>query len=49
MSTLVFYAVGILLVLSVTLTALSFMVFHITALDVVFVIAAVILLEVFLW
>ena len=46
---LVFYVVGALLALSVVLAVLSFTVFHITALGVVFVIAAVILLALLLW
>ena len=49
MSNPVFYGVGALLALSVVLAVLSFTVFHITALGVVFVIAAVILLALLLW
>ena len=49
MSNPVFYVVGALLALSVVLAVLSFAVFHITALGVVFVIAAVILLALLLW
>ena len=49
MSNPVFYVVGALLALSVVLAVLSFTVFHITALGVVFVIAAVILLALLLW
>ena len=49
MSNPVFYVVGGLLVLSVVLAVLSFTVFHITALGVVFVIAALLLLALFLW
>lgn len=49
MSTPVFYVIGALLALSVVLAVLSFAVFHITALGVVFVIAAVILLALLLW
>ena len=45
----VFYVIGALLALSVVLAVLSFAVFHITALGVVFVIAAVILLALLLW
>ena len=45
MSNPVFYVVGALLALSVVLAVLSFTVFHITALGVVFVIAAGILLR----
>ena len=48
MSNPVFYVVGALLALSVVLAVLSFTVFHITALGVVFVIAAVILLTLLL-
>ena len=48
MSNPVFYVVGALLALSVVLAVLSFTVFHITALGVVFVIAAVILLALLL-
>ena len=43
MSNPVFYVLGALLALSVVLAVLSFTVFHITALGVVFVIAAAIL------
>ena len=49
MSNPVFYVIGALLALSVVLAVLSFAVFHITALGVVFVIAAVILLALLLW
>ena len=49
MSNPVFYVMGALLALSVVLAVLSFVVFHITALGVVFVIAAVILLALLLW
>ena len=49
MSNPVFYVVGALLALSVVLAVLSFTVFHITALGVVFVIAAGILLALLLW
>ena len=49
MSNPVFYVVGALLALSAVLAVLSFTVFHITALGVVFVVAAVILLALFLW
>ena len=49
MSTPVFYVAGALLALSAVLAVLSFTVFHITALGVVFVIAAVILLALLLW
>ena len=49
MSNPVFYVVGALLALSVVLAVLSFTVFHITALGVVFVIAAVILLALLLF
>ena len=49
MSNPVFYVVGGLFALAVVLAVLSFAVFHITALGVVFVIAAVILLALFLW
>ena len=49
MSNPVFYVVGGLFALAVVLTVLSFAVFHITALGVVFVIAAVILLALLLW
>ena len=49
MSNPVFYVMGDLLALSVVLAVLSFVVFHITALGVVFVIAAVILLALLLW
>ena len=45
----VFYVIGALLALSAVLAVLSFAVFHITALGVVFVIAAVILLALLLW
>ena len=49
MSNPVFYVIGALLALSVVLAVLSFAVFHITALGVVIVIAAVILLALLLW
>ena len=49
MSNPVFYVVGALLALSVVLAVLSFTVFHIMALGVVFVIAAGILLALLLW
>ena len=49
MSNPVFYGLGALLALSVVLAVLSFTVFHITALGVVFVIAAMILLALLLW
>ena len=49
MSNPVFYVLGALLALSVVLAVLSFTVFHITALGVVFVIAAAILLALLLW
>ena len=49
MSNPVFYVLGALLALSVVLAVLSFTVFHITALGVVFVVAAVILLALLLW
>ena len=49
MSNPVFYVVGGLFALAVVLAVLSFAVFHITALGVVFVIAAVILLALLLW
>lgn len=49
MSNPVFYVVGALLALAVVLAVLSFTVFHITALGVAFVIAAVILLALLLW
>ena len=49
MSNPVFYVVGALLALSVVLAVLSFTVFHITALGVVFVIAALLLLALLLW
>ena len=49
MSNPVFYVLGALLALSVVLAVLSFTVFHITALGVVFVIAAGILLALLLW
>lgn len=49
MSNPVFYVVGALLALPAVLAVLSFTVFHITALGVVFVVAAVILLALFLW
>ena len=49
MSNPVFYVAGALLALSAVLAVLSFTVFHITALGVVFVIAAVILLALLLW
>ncbi len=49
MSNPVFYVAGGLLALSVVLAVLSFTVFHITALGVMFVIAAVILLALLLW
>ena len=49
MSNPVFYVLGALLALSVVLAVLSFAVFHITALGVVFVIAAAILLALLLW
>ena len=49
MSNPVFYVLGALLALSVVLAVLSFTVFHITVLGVVFVIAAAILLALLLW
>ena len=49
MSNPVFYVVGALLALSVVLAVLSFTVFHITALGVVFVIDALLLLALLLW
>ena len=49
MSNPVFYVVGALLTLSVVLAVLSFTVFHITALGVVFVIDALLLLALLLW
>ena len=49
MSNPVFYVVGGLFALAVVLTVLSFAVFHITALGVVFVIAALLLLALLLW
>ena len=49
MSNPVFYVIGGLLALAAMLAVLSFTVFHITALGVVFVIAAVILLALLLW
>ena len=49
MSNPVFYVAGALLALSAVLAVLSFTVFHITALGVVFVIATVILLALLLW
>ena len=49
MSNPVFYVVGALLALSVVLAVLSFAVFHITALGVVFVIAAVTISRRLVW
>ncbi len=49
MSNPVFYVIGGLLALAAMLAVLSFTVFHITALGVVFVIAAVLLLALLLW
>ena len=49
MSNPVFYVMGALLALSLVLAVLSFTVFHITALGVVFVIAALLLLALLLW
>ena len=49
MSNPVFYVIGALLALSVVLAVLSFAVLHITALGVVFVIAALLLLALLLW
>ena len=49
MSNPVFYVMGAILALSVVLAVLSFAVFHITALGVVFVIAAVVLMALLLW
>ena len=49
MSNPVFYVMGALLALSMVLAVLSFTVFHITALGVVFVIAALLLLALLLW
>lgn len=49
MSNPVFYVMGAILALSVVLAVLSFAVFHITALGVVFVIAAMVLLALLLW
>ena len=49
MSNPVFYVIGALLALSVVLAVLSFAVFHITALGVVFVIDALLLLALLLW
>ena len=49
MSTPVFYVVGALLALSIVLAALSFIVFRLAALGMIFVIAAIIFLALLLW
>ena len=49
MSTPVFYVVGALLALSVVLATLSFIVFRLTMLGVIFVITAAIFLVLLLW